>query len=93
MRKLTSVLAALALLAGGGAAPTAFTASAPSVTKSALPAPERRSRRAVQQMIDGNAAYVPGAQTGNGWVRLRTRNFRRKGVGSRWRFTMHARAA
>jgi hypothetical protein len=92
-----ALVAALAMAFGGGSALQAGTAAhqaAQNANKNALPVPRKTSRRAIQLGLLGlggsDCPIVPGAQVGNGWIYARTRNFRRKGVGSRWRHTMNA---
>jgi hypothetical protein len=89
-----ALVAALAMAFGGGNAPVNVSNAAASASKNALPVPRKTSRRAIQLGLLGlggsDCPIVPGAQVGNGWIYARTRNFRRKGVGSRWRHTMNA---
>jgi hypothetical protein len=91
VKKLLTTLGLLGALVGapvGAPAPVSNAPGAISV-KSAMPEKVRRGRRALQHALD-IGGYVPlsGNSRGQDWVRARTHNFRRKGVGSRWRFTL-----
>jgi hypothetical protein len=93
-RRMTGVLTALMMAASAGmAAGVAPIASASSSQKSAMPEPSRRGRRYMHEIIQiaglGGGGIVPGGVVGCDWIRRRTNNFRRKGVGSRWRVTMN----
>jgi hypothetical protein len=83
----------LAALLGGPMIATQAPVASTVASKNAIPVSRRTSRRAIQLGLMGlgeNSPIVPGAPTGYGWIYARTKNFRRKGVGSRWRHTMNA---
>lgn len=58
-----------------------------------MPQPAKTHRKYMHQLLElGVFGGGKSTATGSHWVLARTKNFRRKGVGSHWRSTNHLRA-